>query len=105
MIFKINQSQPLATYLFIIAITALSGCSKTTVHDDGSVTMVGLLHATIKPTGAPETFAGDVIETRSIGVTAYQSEIGSGLSIGATQLSIASIKNNALVKGDPRNIH
>lgn len=93
-----------AILIATIGFIFLASCSKTTVHDDGSVTMAGLMHVTIKSTEAPETFAGNVIDTRSIGVSIYQSELSSGLTIGTNRVSVAALKNNVLVTGDPINI-
>jgi hypothetical protein len=82
----------------LFAVT-MGGCSHSWVDEQGATHVVGLVSMTIKPTGAPETFAGQIIETRSFGVGAFQSAEGSGVNLGYLQTTSGFLKNNVRVEG------
>ena len=90
--------------LILLAAVAFSACAHTNVKEDGSTRITGFVSMSIAPTENPETFAGQVIEVNSIGLSGYRSDSDSGLTLGFFRLRSGFLKNNVEVIGDPMGI-
>ena len=91
-------------FLFVILLS-VTACSHTQVLDDGTTRVTGFVSLEIAPTENPETFAGQIITVKTIGLAGHSSEQSNGLSVGYTEVKSGFIKNNVLVLGDPKTLN
>jgi hypothetical protein len=90
--------------IIVMALFGFSACAHTHVKDDGSTQITGLVSMTIAPTENPDTFAGQIVEVNSLGVSGYRSNGEGGLVLGFFNLKSGFLKNNIEVIGDPMTI-
>ena len=81
--------------------TALGGCAFSYMDANGDRHAVGLLDVTVRAPAAPETFAGDVVEMTSLGLSIGQTAQGGYLTAGFNRETTAALRDNALVLGNP----
>ena len=62
---------------------------------------VGFVDISIHSPGAPQTFAGDVIDVASIGLTAGRTAQGGYVTLGYSHEVSAALRDNAFVVGSP----
>ena len=89
--------------LAVIVSILCSGCAYSYVADDGSRRLIGLVDMRIQPEADP-TYAGSVVDIRSVGLSMHQNEQGTNLSAGYSREITAVIRNHALVKGNPLQV-
>jgi hypothetical protein len=84
----------------ILASVLCGGCAYSYVDDDGSRRLVGFVDMRIQ--AAPEeTYAGNVVDLRTLGLSVNENEQGTNVSVGYSREITAAIRNHALVKGNP----
>src|SRR3982751_3632416 len=81
--------------------TPLGGCAFSYTDINGNRHAVGLLDITVRAPAAPETFAGDVVEVTSLGLSIGQTAQGGYLTAGFNRETTAALRDNALVLGNP----
>ena len=62
---------------------------------------IGIVDITTHAPAAPQTFAGDVVDVSSIGLTAGRTAQGSYLTLGYKHEITAALRQDALVVGNP----
>src|SRR5438552_6597146 len=90
----------IASFLVVLA-TVLSGCAFTYPDANGDRPAVGLLDVAVRAPAARETFAGDVVEVTSLGLSIGQTAQGGYLTAGFNRETTAALRDNALVLGNP----
>src|SRR5277367_5631521 len=73
------------------------GCAFNYADENGDRHVIGLVDITVHPSAAPQTFAGDVLEITSIGLSVGQTAQGSYLTAGYNREVTAALRDNALV--------
>jgi hypothetical protein len=96
-----RQDTRAAACLLLGLSTALGGCAFTYTDANGDRHAVGLLDVTVRAPAAPETFAGDVVEVTSLGLSIGQTAQGGYLTAGFNRETTAALRDNALVLGNP----
>jgi len=86
--------------LSVLTLTC-QGCAYTYIDADGNRHAIGLLDVTVHAPASPATFAGDVLETTTIGVTVGQTAQGGYVAVGFNRQTTAALRDNALVLGNP----
>jgi len=74
----------------------LAGCAHVFVGADGSRNVIGLVWLTLPPASAAPT-AGEAIRTRSLGLTLTLSEVGSAVTLGYSDATLAFVRNDSVV--------
>ena len=79
----------------------VAGCAL--VYDDvnGTRHVIGLANVEIRPPADHRTIAGDIVDVTIIGVGIYNTGVHGGLVLGYSRDVTASIRDNALVLGNP----
>lgn len=78
-----------------------AGCSLSYVDDAGNHHVVGLVDVTVRPADDDRTFAGSVVDVTTVGVALSRNAQGGHVSIGYTRDTTATLRDNALVVGNP----
>ena len=86
--------------LAIVLALQCQGCSLSYNDSQGNRHVVGLVDVTIHAPAAPTTFAGDVVDLKSIGLVVSQTAQGGYVSIGYSHEVSANLRDNALIIGD-----
>ena len=94
----------IANLFAVMAVISLPACARVVVKEDGTRHVTGFVSMEIKPTEAPETFAGEVADVHIAGLGIYSHTDGGGIVLGWTRLQSAHLRNNAAVIGDFRDI-
>jgi len=89
------------TILMVPLLSLLSGCAMTTIHEDGSRQIFGLVSMTIPPATTPAGSAGETIEVSTVGLLLFSSQVGTGISFGYAREQMTGLRNNALLIGAP----
>lgn len=89
-----------AVMMLAIALPC-QACAFSYTDANGDRHTVGLVDITVHAPGAPQTFAGDVIDVASIGLTAGRTAQGAYITLGYSHEVSAVLRNNALVVGNP----
>jgi hypothetical protein len=89
--------------LWAIVLLAIpcQACALTYADTNGNRHVVGLVDVSIHPPGAPQTLAGDVVEITSLGVSVGSTPQGGFLTVGYSRNVTATLRDNALVLGNP----
>lgn len=82
----------------------MAACAHTVIDDDGTTHVTGFVSMTIAPTDRPATFAGQVTEVRTAGLSVFDTPNGNGASLGLTRLLNGFLRNDVAVTGDPMTI-
>jgi hypothetical protein len=80
---------------------ALAGCAFTYTDGNGDRHAIGLMDITVRAPAAPDTFAGDVVEVTSLGLSIGQTAQGGYLTAGFNRETTAALRDKALVLGNP----
>lgn len=91
----------LKSTLAAACIGILQGCAISYVDADGAQHVLGLVDLALRPPSSSQTFAGDVVDLRSLGVVASKTPQGGYLSVGYSRQVLATLRDDALVVGDP----
>lgn len=85
----------------LVVVASVAGCA--VVYDDANGTkhIIGLANVEIRPPADDRTIAGEVVDVTIIGIAVYNTETHGGVVLGYSQEAIASIRDNALVIGNP----
>lgn len=70
---------------------SLSACAQVWVHEDGSITMRGLLFATLPAKNTPDANNGSAITASSLGFLLFHTPTGSSLSFGYAKESFSVV--------------
>jgi hypothetical protein len=87
-------------WAFVIVLPALCGCAVSYDDAAGNRHVLGFADVTVAP-AKNVTLAGDVVAVRTIGLYAGRNAQGRTLGLGYTSEITATIKDNALVLGNP----
>ena len=90
----------IASFLVVLA-TGLSGCAFTYTDANDDRHVIGLVDITVRAPVVPETLAGDVVETTSLGLSIGQNAQGGYLTAGYNRQTTAALRDNTLVIGNP----
>ena len=99
----------LATYvcalqrlLCVFGLTlAVTSCSYSYVDATGARRVIGFVNLTVKTPGESQTLAGEVYDFTAIGFAFHRTATDSGASFGYSRLTVAAIRNNAFIEGNP----
>jgi hypothetical protein len=98
---RTNRIQLLPS-LCVAALTfACQACAVSYLDADGNRHVVGFVDITVHPPAEPQTFAGDVVDLTAVRLTVSQTAQGGYVSIGYSREVLASMRDNALIVGDP----
>jgi hypothetical protein len=95
-----DRRQSAVACLLLGLSTPLGGCAFPYTDINGDRHAVGL-DVTVRAPAAPETFAGDVVEVTSLGLSIGQTAQGGYLTAGFNRETTAALRDNALVLGNP----
>jgi hypothetical protein len=76
-------------------------CSINYTDSNGNRHIIGLVDYTVHPSAAPDTFAGDVVDVTSLGLSVGNTPERTFLAIGYSREVTASLRNNIVVVGNP----
>ena len=79
--------------------TSVSACSVTWLDPDGKTHFLGFGHVTMDADPQPDQVAGQVISTRTLGVSVFKLENNFGVGVGYTKNGSGYLRNNSLVYG------
>jgi hypothetical protein len=85
----------------LMLILCCDACAFNYTDTNGDRHTVGFVDITIHAPGAPQTFAGDVVDVASVGLTAGRTAQGGYVSLGYSHEISAALRDNALVVGNP----
>jgi len=94
----------MATFKQVLALSAAltcQACSFCYVDSSGNSHRIGFIDVTVHPAAAKETFAGNVIDMTTVGLSIGETEQGDYFSVGYYREVSAAFKDNALVIGSP----
>jgi hypothetical protein len=94
----------LAAYRVALALAVAllcQACAFSYTDASGDHHTVGLVDISIHAPAAPQTFAGDVIDVASIGLSAGRTAQGGYVTLGYSHEISAALRDNALVLGNP----
>jgi hypothetical protein len=77
------------------------GCALSYTDAAGDHHAIGLLDIVVRPSPAPQTFAGSVVEITSLGFSVGRTAQGGYLTAGYNREVTAALRDNALVLGNP----
>ena len=80
----------------LAAAALLPGCAHVYVDADGARHVIGLVWLKLSPATA-EASAGESLRTRSLGLTLTTSEVGSALTLGYSDATLAFLRNDSVV--------
>jgi len=83
--------------LSLLFVSCLSGCASVRVDEQGRTHIVGMVWLTL-PAGSSVDVAANVIRTRSVGISVNRSPDASGVTIGYSDQTLATIHNNSVVR-------
>lgn len=81
----------------ILAAMLVAGCAVSIENPDGSVRVIGVVDMTVAP--PPGNVAGEVVRVQSIGLTGSWGRNRASVTLGYSDIRIASFKNNILAIG------
>jgi hypothetical protein len=81
--------------------SGLGGCAFSYTDANGDRHAIGLVDITVRAPAAPETLAGDVVEITTLGLSVGQTAQGGYLTAGFNREATATLRDNALVLGNP----
>lgn len=87
--------------LIIALLSCCAACAFNYTDANGHRHTVGIVDITTYAPAAPQTFAGDVVDVASVGLTAGRNAQGGYLALGYNHEITAALRENALVVGDP----
>jgi hypothetical protein len=90
-------------WLLAVLVAALpcQGCAVDYSDADGSRHVIGLVNLTIHRSHDPDTFAGEVVDVTSAGISVGRTPQGGFVTLGYSRDVTAALRNNVLVLGNP----
>ena len=79
----------------------LSACAVSYVDDAGNQHVIGFASIVIAPSGQDQPIAGNVVDLTTVGLSLNSMPDGNSLSLGYSRVVTATLRNDALVLGDP----
>jgi hypothetical protein len=83
------------------ALLLLGGCAVSYVDDDGTRHIIGFASIVIPPPDRHEPTAGNIIDLTTIGLSLNDMPDGQSITLGYSRAVTATLKDNALVLGNP----
>ena len=80
---------------------ASQACALSYTDTNGNRHTIGLVDISVHAPGAPQTFAGDVVDVAAVGITAGRTAQGGYITFGYSHEVSAALRDNALVVGNP----
>jgi hypothetical protein len=87
--------------LIAVLILPCQACALSYADVNGDRHTIGLVDITVHSPGAPETFAGDVVEVTALGFILSKTAQGGYLALGYSHEATAALRDNVLVLGNP----
>ena len=81
----------------VVLLMLLTGCAYNYVGADGSRHIVGFAHFTLTPE-SPHPSAAASIRTQALGISVTQGDVGTSLSLGYSDITIAYVRENTCVR-------
>jgi hypothetical protein len=88
----------------IVAALPCQGCAVDYTDADGNRHVIGLADVTIHPSHDQGTFAGDVVDVTSAGISIGRTPQGGFVTIGYSREVTAALRDNVLVLGNPTSL-
>lgn len=85
----------------VLAGAALGGCSYSYVDDAGNRRIIGFVDMTVAQAPADSPAAGSVVDVTTVGLSIARHGQGGHLAMGYTRDTVAVLRNDALVVGNP----
>ena len=96
------RTRSTASWAVLLALGLLcQACAFSYSDANGNRHTLGLVDITTHAPAAPETFAGDVVDISSIGLTVGRTAQGGYIALGYSHEISAALRDNALVVGNP----
>lgn len=90
--------------VLVIATILFTGCSYSYVDHRGTRHVIGLVDVAIEPAGEDSTFAGDIVDITTVGISLIHTEQGGHFGIGYSRDTVAAIRDHSLVLGNPLQV-
>ncbi|HYH18470.1 MAG TPA: hypothetical protein VD995_07605 [Azospirillum sp.] len=84
-----------------LAGVAMGGCSYSYTDEAGNRRIIGFVDMTVAPAPPGTPVAGSVVDVTTLGVAITRHGQGGHLSIGYTRDTVAVLRDDALVVGNP----
>jgi hypothetical protein len=88
----------------LVLLLPCQACALSYVDREGNHHVIGLVDISIQSSKTPQTFAGDVVDITAVGLSAGQTAQGGYITLGYSNEASATLRDNALVIGDPLNL-
>jgi hypothetical protein len=98
---RLHARLPRMVALASVAALSLGGCAVSYVGDDGSRHIIGFAKIVIPPADSAMPTAGNVIDLTTVGLSFNDMPEGQSLTLGYSRAVTATLKDNALVLGNP----
>ena len=98
---SIRPRNSMTKTLWVALGVTCQGCAFDYTDTNGDRHAIGLIDVTMHPSAAPQTFAGDVVEITSIGLSIGHTAQGGYVTAGYNRDVTAALRDNALVLGNP----
>ncbi|HEY0833474.1 MAG TPA: hypothetical protein VGE72_06140 [Azospirillum sp.] len=85
----------------VLAGVALGGCSYSVTDEAGNRRIIGFVDMTVTPAAPGSPVAGSVVDVTTVGVALARHGQGGHLAIGYTRDTVAVLRDDALVVGNP----
>lgn len=79
----------------------LGGCAYSYVDDQGARHVMGLVDLKLVAADSDDTFAGDVVDLSTFGISFSDNAAGRSFTIGYSREVTGHLRNHALVMGNP----
>ncbi len=97
----LNHAARAPLVLCLLSIIATQGCAVSYTDKAGDRHVIGLVDVTLRHPPDNQTFAGDVVELTTFGLSAGRTAQGGYLTAGYNHEVTAELRDNALVIGNP----
>ncbi len=74
-----------------------AGCAHTSVDSQGNRRIIGFVMLTLPPSIRPADVGGDAIRQQSLGLSITQWPLGTAVSLGWSDTTLAAVRNHSLV--------
>ena len=87
--------------MYVGVVALAGGCTYSVTDDSGARRVIGLMMVEYAPARDSRTFAGQVIDVTSLGVTWHSNPAGSSLGLGYMHETVGHLRDNAVMLGNP----
>jgi hypothetical protein len=87
-----------------VVVSVLQGCAANYIDSMGNRHVIGLVDFTLHSATPRLTFAGNITEITSLGISVGRTGQGGYITAGYSREVTAALRNNALVVGNPINL-